>query len=188
MRLIVGIGNPGEKYEDTRHNVGFLVLDKIAKSEKCEFEFDKSFNSEITRCKIANKPSLLAKPHTFVNKSGDAVKKLKLKNKIKPEDIIVVQDDLDIDFGKFKMSFSRNSGGHKGVESIIQALKTNKFWRLRIGLANTKLKKARQERKPGRGKIDSVGEFVLSKFTPAEKEKLKLIVKQALQRFEGLPK
>ena len=200
MKLIIGLGNPGEEYNGTRHNVGFFVLDKIAKDEGCEFSFDKSFNAEMAKCKVSDKPSILVKPYTFVNKSGDAVKKLKLKFKIKPENIIVIHDDLDIDFGNFKLSFARNSGGHRGIESIIKALKTNKFWRLRIGLANAKLKATRHEqkkknvstRKASRGssilpsKIGRVGEFVLSKFTPAEQEKLRLLIKKALTRLENI--
>jgi|SRR3989344_7571227 len=185
MKLIIGLGNPGQEYDNTRHNVGFFILDKIAKSEDCEFSFEKIFNAEIAKCKVADKPSILAKPHTFVNKSGDAVKKLKLKFKIKPKDIIVIHDDLDIEFGNFKLSFARNSGGHRGIESIIKALKTNEFWRVRIGLANTKLKSARKS-KPKKGAVNSVGEFVLSKFTPAEQEKLKLVIKKSLERLENI--
>ncbi|MDP3954604.1 MAG: aminoacyl-tRNA hydrolase [bacterium] len=185
MRLIIGLGNPGEEYNGTRHNVGFFVLDKIAKDEECDFNFDKSFNAELAKCKVSGKPSILVKPYTFVNKSGDAVKKLKLKFKIKPENIIVIHDDLDIDFGNFKLSFARSSGGHRGIESIIKALKTNKFWRLRIGLANTKLKSARRS-KAKKGGVNGVGEFVLSKFTPAEQDKLKLLIKKALARLENI--
>ena len=192
MYLIIGLGNPGEEYENTRHNVGFLVLDKIAKSGRlvngqdiCQFKFDKSFNSETTKCKVFAKPSILAKPHTFVNNSGTAVKKLKLKYKVKSENIIIIHDDLDIDFGNIKLSFAKNSGGHNGVESIIKALKTNKFWRLRIGLAGRKLQIARRSKSKKDG-INDVGKFVLSRFSPSEKDKFKLVTKKALQRLENL--
>lgn len=107
----------------------------------------------------------------YVNNSGLAVKKLN----VKPENLIVAHDDLDIEFGKFKLSFDRNSGGHKGVDSIIKALKTKKFWRLRFGIANSKLKAAR-----AKGKVP---DFVLSKFTPTEQKQLKSIFKGAHDRI-----
>lgn len=183
MRLIIGLGNPGSEYENTRHNIGFFVLDKIAKEADANFEFDKKINAETTKSKFGGKPALLVKPHTFVNKSGETVKKLKLKYKVKPEDIVIIHDDLDIESGNFKMSFARNSGGHRGVESIISHLKTNKFWRLRFGVANRQLNTARKS-KPKKNEVNPVGLFVLSKFTPAELKELNLVIKKALQRLE----
>lgn len=203
MKLIIGLGNPGEEYEGTRHNVGFWVVDTIARQEGKEFEFNKKLNVEvakISRLKISRLnldisrfnlgkskaekggPFILAKPQTFVNKSGEAVKKLKLFYKAKSEDIVVVHDDLDIEFGNFKLSFAKDSGGHRGVQSIIDALKTNKFWRLRIGTANRKLTTARHQRTL-KQKKESVGQFVLSKFTPVEQIELKKVIKKAVVRL-----
>lgn len=184
MRLIIGLGNPGEEYENTRHNVGFLLVDEIARKEEAVFSFEKKLNAEIAKTKLGSKPAVLVKPHTFVNKSGDAVRKAKLFYKTKLADIVVVHDDLDIEFGNFKMSFSKDSGGHRGVQSIIDALKTNKFWRLRIGTANRRLTTARHQ-KTLKAKKESVGNFVLSRFTPAEQTEVKKLVKKALERLTG---
>lgn len=182
MRLIIGLGNPGKEYEETRHNVGFWVVDTIARQDSVEFELNKKLNAEVAKAKLDGKPIILAKLQTFVNKSGEAVKKLKLFYKAKPEDIVVVHDDLDIEFGNFKLSFAKDSGGHRGVQSIIDHLKTNKFWRLRIGTANRKLTSARHQ-KTLKAKKESVGQFVLSKFTPLEQQKLKKLLKEALEKL-----
>jgi PTH1 family peptidyl-tRNA hydrolase len=185
MKLIVGIGNPGEEYDGTRHNIGFEVLDVIAKESEAKFAYEKKFDSEIAKGRFADKPVILVKPFTYVNKSGEVVRKLKLFYKLKPEDIIVIQDDLDIEFGEFKVSFEKDSGGHRGVQSIIDNLKSKKFWRLRIGTANRKLSAAR--RQPNlKAKKESVGSFVLSRFTPSEKTELKKIIKKALERLSEI--
>ncbi len=149
MKLLFGIGNPDKEYDGTRHNVGRAFV-----------AHEHGYESDV-----------------FVNNSGGAVKKLKAKLKVKNEDIIIAHDDLDIEFGKFKLSFDRNSAGHKGVQSIIDALKTKKFWRLRFGIANSKLKGARAAGK--------VPEFVLSKFTPTEQKQLADIFKQAHDRINN---
>ncbi|MEK7153954.1 MAG: aminoacyl-tRNA hydrolase, partial [Patescibacteria group bacterium] len=192
MRLIIGLGNPGEEYENSRHCVGFVAVDEIAKKEGAKFSFEKKFNAEVTKSRFNDKPVILAKPFTFVNKSGEAVRKLKLFYKIKPADVIVIHDDLDIEFGSFKLSFAKHSGGHRGVQSVIDGLKTDKFWRLRIGTANKRLAQIRKmvkvpTRKASRGssisrreigtKKEAVGDFVLSRFTPAEQSELKKIIK-----------
>jgi PTH1 family peptidyl-tRNA hydrolase len=182
MKLIIGLGNPGEEYENSRHCVGFVVVDEIARAAGSKFSFEKKFNAEVTKSRFNNRPAILAKPFTFVNKSGEAVRKLKLFYKIKPADIIVIHDDLDIEFGSFKLSFAKHSGGHRGVQSVIDGLKTDKFWRLRIGTANRKLTTARHQRTL-KAKKESVGDFVLSRFTPNEQSELKKIIKRALERL-----
>ena len=182
MRLIIGLGNPGEEYENTRHNVGFAVVEAIARKEDAEFSFEKKFNAEVAKVRFNNKPTMLIKPYTFVNKSGETVRKARLFYKAKLADIMVVHDDLDIEFGNFKLSFGKDSGGHRGVQSIIDALKTNKFWRLRIGTANRKLKTARHQ-STLKAKKESVGNFVLSRFTPTEQTELKKVIKKALERL-----
>lgn len=183
--MIVGLGNVGQEYENTRHNVGFEIVDKIAKESGAKFDFDKKVDAETGKGKIGNKPLIFAKPHTFVNKSGEAIKKLKTKYKVKSEDIVVIHDDLDIEFGNFKLSLGKDSGGHRGIQSVIDHLKTNKFWRLRIGTANRKLNSARH-RKTLKGKKEAVGSFVLSKFTPTEQTELKKVIKQAIQRLKQI--
>src|SRR3989344_8244346 len=99
MKLIIGLGNPGEEYENTRHNVGFEVVDTIARKEDAGFSFEKKLNAEVVKVRFDGKPAVLVKPQTFVNKSGEAVRKLKLFYKVKPDDIVVIHDDLDIEFG-----------------------------------------------------------------------------------------
>ncbi|MBI2674656.1 MAG: aminoacyl-tRNA hydrolase [Candidatus Yanofskybacteria bacterium] len=194
IKLIIGIGNPDLEYQNTRHNVGFMFLDYLAKKlEANDFEFDKKSNSLITKAKLETAPTpkgrgsdrsvgvILAKPQTYVNKSGEAVKKLAKTYNLKPNDLIVVHDDLDIPFGNIKLSFDKNSGGHKGVESIMRALKTKKFYRLRIGLAKPALAKARQGSEKKRDEF--VVKLVLSKFTPAEQETLKKIFKEGHEKI-----
>lgn len=180
MKLIIGLGNPGEEYENSRHCVGFVIVDEIARKEGSKFSFEKKFNAEVAKSRFNGRPAILAKPFTFVNKSGEAARKLKLFYKIKPADIIVIHDDLDIEFGSFKLSFAKHSGGHRGVQSVIDGLKTDKFWRLRIGTANRKLTTARHQRTL-KAKKESVGNFVLSRFTPNEQAELKKIIKKALE-------
>ena len=182
MKLIIGLGNPGEEYRDMRHNIGFVTIDNIAKQSGANFSFEKKFNAEVAKARFLNKPVILARPRTFVNKSGEAVKKLKTFYKAKPEDIIIVRDDLDIEFGESKLSLGKGSGGHRGLESIIKSLKTEKFWQLKIGTANRNLAKARHQ-KNLKTKKESVGNFVLSRFTPSEQTELKKVVKYALAKL-----
>lgn len=216
IKLMVGVGNPDEQYQNTRHNVGFMFLDFLIKNlltgkinkfptkdrPVTVWEFDKKTNSLITkadsrslasgttpqtsRSKASGKSFLiiLAKPQTYVNKSGEAIKKLILSYKLKIENLIVVHDDLDIPFGNTKISFDKNSGGHKGVESIIKALKTKKFYRLRIGLAKTSLKKARQQ--PDKKRDEFIRNYVLSKFTPTEKESLENIFNGSYNKLASI--
>ena len=182
IKLIIGIGNPDEQYQNTRHNVGFMFLDFLAK--KCgtnEWKSEKKNNSEILQSKLYNKPVVLVKPQTYVNKTGEAVIKLRNFLKIKPDQILIIQDDLDIAFGNTKISFDRNSGGHKGIESIMRSLKTKKFYRLRIGLATTNLKKARQQTDKKRDEF--IVKMVLSKFTLSEQERLKKIFKEGFDKI-----
>ena len=115
-RLIIGLGNPGKEYEKTYHNAGFLFVDYLINSQL-----------PITNYK-------LLKTDVYMNQSGNFVKKTLKKYKIKPEEILIVHDDSDIELGKYKISFGRGSAGHNGVQSIIDALKTKNFWRLRIGI------------------------------------------------------
>jgi len=181
IKLIVGLGNPEKKYENTRHNTGFLFVDKVVeKFNAAEFTYNKKLKAEISEFKIENFPAerdpasreklkiLFAKPQTFINKSGDAVLALSKFYKIKPENILVVHDDIDILWSNFKFSFGRSSAGHKGVESIIKALKTKNFWRLRIGIQlSTK-------------KHISANKIILKKFTPAELKTLNQTIKKII--------
>src|SRR5947207_2981977 len=111
MKLIIGIGNPEQEYADTRHNIGFMFLDYVAKKiDANDFELDKKSNAMVTKSKIDKTPVVLAKPLSYVNKSGEVVGKLAKLYKVKVKDVIVIQDELDIEFGAFKNSFDKSSG------------------------------------------------------------------------------
>jgi len=166
MKVICGLGNPGKEFKFTRHNLGFLVLDNFQKENSFpDFKFSEKFLSEISRKKIGGTEILLLKPQTFMNNSGKAIKKIFSHYKIEPQNLCLVHDDLDLPFGKIKISFKRGSGGHKGVQSIIDEISTKDFWRIRIGI--------------GRPKNKKVEKFVLEKFGKKEREKLKEILKFA---------
>jgi PTH1 family peptidyl-tRNA hydrolase len=182
MKLIVGIGNPDPHYAETRHNVGWQFLDWLNRKYKGgKFEENKKLLGSVAKVDIDGFKSWLLKPSTYVNESGKAVAKAKPWAKAKNEDIIIVHDDLDIPSGMCKLSFEKNSGGHKGVESIIKALKTTKFFRIRIGTGVRALDKARGESDKKRDAF--VHDFVLHAFTPAQREELKGVFKDCEVRL-----
>jgi PTH1 family peptidyl-tRNA hydrolase len=179
---IVGLGNPGQEYEDTRHNTGWMAVDALLKRidlDKEEWKDDKKTKSDIAKAKVGKNTVLLIKPKTFMNKSGDAVRSL-IKTKKAAETLVVVYDDMDIPFGKIKISFNKSSGGHRGVENIIKAVKTEAFIRMRVGICPTtssgKLKKPQGE--------EAVIKLILGKFKPAEKDEWKKIMKKAGEGLE----
>ena len=130
IKIIVGLGNPDKKYENTYHNVGKLMLDYLIKKIECE---SRSMKHELFEFyKLNNR--IIVKPLTFMNESGKAVKAALDYFKLKPEEMLIVHDDSDIELGKYKISFARGSAGHKGIKSIIKSLGTKNFWRLRIGI------------------------------------------------------
>ena len=133
MKLIIGLGNPGKEYKKTRHNAGFLTIDKIISNIQYPISSSK-FNADISQGIIDDEKIILAKPQTFMNNSGQAVRAVLDYYKIDPKDIIVIHDDLDIPLGEYKISKNKNSGGHKGVQSIIDHLGTKDFTRFRIGI------------------------------------------------------
>ena len=181
MKIIVGLGNPGKEYESTRHSIGFKILDYINKQYGGDFEFDKKSNSEMSEVKINGSKVLLAKPQTFVNNSGKALKILNTIYHIQNTNFVVVHDDLDIPFGKVKVSFGRSSAGHRGVESIIKALKTDKFYRVRFGTFGAKLSKIRKI-KDKRKRTKEMNDFVVGPFSPSEKQKLNKLIKAAAEK------
>jgi PTH1 family peptidyl-tRNA hydrolase len=146
-----------------------------------EWKDDKKANAEIAKIKVGKNTALLMKPNTFMNKSGNAVGKF-IKSKKAAETLVVIHDDMDIPFGKIKLSFNKSSGGHRGVESIMRAVKTEGFIRMRIGIspANAKgiVKKPQGEK--------AVGDFILGKFKPSEQDDLKKIMKNAAMGLEAV--
>jgi PTH1 family peptidyl-tRNA hydrolase len=135
VKLIVGLGNPGIEYESTPHNLGFLAIDRIADDLGVEVR-NRQCRALTARAVMGDEPVLLAKPETFMNLSGDSVRALVAKHEAKPEsDLIVIQDELDFPWGTLRIHRQRSSAGHNGVESIIEALGTQDFLRIRIGVA-----------------------------------------------------
>ena len=136
MRLIVGLGNPGAQYENTRHNAGFMVLDEVA--GKFGIPVDKNkFDVRYGRGCIENHAVMLAKPMAYMNRSGWPVQKLAAYYKINSRDLIVVHDDIDLAFGRLKIKEKGGHGGHKGLKSIINAVGEDEFVRLRIGVGRS---------------------------------------------------
>jgi PTH1 family peptidyl-tRNA hydrolase len=133
-QLIVGLGNPGEKYKKTRHNIGFILLDSLAQKMGVSFEFNSDFNAEIAEIKQRKEKVILCKSQTFMNNSGRAVSKIINYYKIDLENLLVIQDEIDLPFGKTKFSTNSSSAGHKGIQSIIDHLGTQDFQRLRFGI------------------------------------------------------
>ncbi len=135
MKLIVGLGNPGIEYESTPHNLGFLAIDRIADDLGVKVR-NRQCRALTARAVMGDEPVLLAKPETFMNLSGDSVRALVAKHEAKPEsDLIVIQDELDFPLGTLRIHRQRSSAGHNGIESIIEALGTQDFLRIRIGVA-----------------------------------------------------
>ena len=171
--VIVGLGNPGEEYTSTRHNAGRMALEYIAeKRSDVQWKIDKSAKATVLKTEIGTNKAVFVLPDTYMNKSGSAVLKY-VKSVKAAERMIVVYDDLDLPLGTIKVSFNRGSGGHKGVESIMRAVKTKMFTRIRIGVSRStssgKIKKPDGE--------DEVIDYILAKFKPAEVIELKKIFK-----------
>ncbi|MDP2593340.1 MAG: aminoacyl-tRNA hydrolase [bacterium] len=180
MLYIIGLGNPGEEYKNTRHNAGFLAVDAFAeKIGADEWKQDKKKKAEIVFGAVGKKKLALVKPQTFMNRSGSSVSAF-VKDKKAAEKMVVVHDDLDIPLGKFKISFGKSSGGHRGVESVIKAVKTKNFVRVRIGISPTA--PSGKIKKPPPTKV--VEEFIVKDFKPAEAETFKKAVKKICEAFE----
>jgi len=172
MFLIVGLGNPGKKFEKTRHNVGFRVVNEFAKKNNFpDFKISKKFNALISEGEFNNEKVILAKSQTFMNLSGKAVKKLVSSFRFQVSGLWVVHDDIDLPLGKIRISVGRGAAGHKGVESIIKELKTKNFVRFRVGV----------KPKTSNLKPETLDRFVLQKFTREEEKILKKIIKKTIE-------
>ena len=167
MKLIVGLGNPGEKYSKVRHNLGFMVLDELVDS----WEENKKLKSLIFK----KDDLILAKPLTYMNNSGLAVKILTTYYKIHNTDLIIIHDDLDLMLGQIKVRVGGSAAGHHGVESIIQALGTDQFTRVRLGIGNQKSHSGEHQRVHFEAE-----KFVMKPFEPGELPKVKHMIKQAV--------
>jgi PTH1 family peptidyl-tRNA hydrolase len=181
--VIVGLGNPGEEYTDTRHNTGRIVLKLAIKNfDFGEFKIDKKNQALTSDGKIAKQSVKVLMPETFMNKSGNSLKTLITSEK-KSKELVVIHDDLDLPIGSVRISFNRGAGGHRGVESIIRAIKTEKFIRIKIGISpktpSGKTKKPKSEK---------VGDFILGKFKPEEMSELKKVAKKVGEALELMVK
>lgn len=171
MKLIIGLGNPGNHYAKTRHNVGFMAVNLLSRNKPldCEdWKINKKFNAETAVS--GDRKILLFKPLTFMNESGKAVKAALNFFKLQPEDIFVFHDDLDIPFGSYKIQKRRGSAGHNGIESLFAHLGTRDFTRIRIGIAND------ERHKNG-------ADFVLSPFTAKEQKFLPATLTRAAEEL-----
>jgi PTH1 family peptidyl-tRNA hydrolase len=185
MFYIVGLGNPGEEYEKSRHNIGRMSVSSFAKGKDfSEFENDKKSKSLLSKGIVGKEKVFLVLPETFMNKSGTAisafVKPKDPKSKKGIENVVVVYDDLDLPVGTMKISYNKGTGGHRGLESIVKALKTKEFARIRIGVSSTtasgKIKKPIGEEK--------VLDFILGKVKDSEMVELKKVFKKVNEALE----
>ena len=179
MKLVVGLGNPGKEYENTRHNVGFIVLDFML-GKKIEWKQSNGTKALYFKDSIGNKTAEYLKPTTFMNNSGIAVSYVREKHKLSLNDIVVIYDDIDLPLGIMKISFDRSSGGHNGLDSVIKKLKSKEFVRIRIGIAphtpSGKTKKPKGE--------DKVLKFLLGEFKKAELDEIKKLSKKVAEAVE----
>lgn len=171
--IIVGLGNPGEEYEQTRHNTGRIMVEAFRKiNDFPEWEKDKKLNALTSEGKVGKEKVLLVLPETMMNNSGKSLLPL-VKSVKAAKSVIVIYDDLDLPLGLAKISFNRGSGGHRGVESIIKTLKTREFARVRVGISKKKKIPA-----------EKVNDFILGKFSPAEFAELKKLQKKTNAALE----
>ena len=173
MKLIVGLGNPGRDYHWTRHNVGFLLVERVAEKNGIDLP-KRGLKSIYGRGKIGKKDVILAKPQTFMNLSGEAVQRLLRFFKIPPEDLIVLHDDLDLPLGKIRIRLQGGAGGHKGIKSIIESLGVDVFVRFKVGIGRPV--------KAGQDPAD----FVLEPLSGGEREEFKEMVNRNAEAVEIL--
>jgi len=169
IRAIIGLGNPGKKYEGTRHNIGFKIVDEFLTLKGEIISFDK-YGGVYSAKNIAGRKIHFLKPMTYMNLSGTAVKRLTDSENIEPSEILVVQDDMDFELGCVKLKLGGGSAGHNGIESIMSSLQTSDFARLRVGI--------------GRAEETSTIDHVLDKFKDTELEELKKSVSLSFEAIK----
>jgi peptidyl-tRNA hydrolase, PTH1 family len=155
MKLVVGIGNPGEEYVGTRHNVGFDVVDRVASRNRCALERDKRLNARVGRCRLGEEDAILVEPLSYVNLTGPVVAQVCREREIPVKDVLLVCDDYHLPLGELRVRLQGSAGGHNGLRSVIGSLGTDAFCRLRVGIG---------EAPPG-GAVD----YVLTRFRPSER-------------------
>ncbi|MBI2327578.1 aminoacyl-tRNA hydrolase [Candidatus Curtissbacteria bacterium] len=178
MKLIAGLGNPGEKFKNNRHNVGFKVVDDFSRSNGLSWRY----SQDLMCYWIKTVQYVLIKPVTYMNKAGQSIKSVCDFYKIEPKDVLVIADDLDLPLGKIRMTFNGSAGGHHGIESTVESLSTMDFARLRIGIGPLG---PIGESGPPMSKEQKVIEHVLSDFSDSEKEKLGDIISRAIEAVQS---
>lgn len=171
MKLIIGLGNPGNEYKLTRHNIGFLVLEELVRSNNIKFKTSRRFNALIGEGTIGKKKTFLAMPQTFMNLSGHSVRSILSWLKIEACNMFVIMDDIALPFGEIRIRPEGSSGGHNGLNSIINSISTQEFPRMRLGIM-------------GRRNIKDLSNYVLDKFTKVEQKSLPDILYKASQACE----
>jgi PTH1 family peptidyl-tRNA hydrolase len=164
--LLVGLGNPGPKYDTTRHNVGFMVIDALAEAYDIRLESKSRFDAALGRGRIEGHPSVIAKPLSYMNRSGIPTQRIAAYYRISSKDLIVIHDDIDLAYGRIKIKEKGGHGGHNGLKSLIDAFGNGDFTRLRIGIG-----------RPETG--DGVTGHVLGRFHPDEQTDLNRIIRRS---------
>ncbi|WP_027501093.1 MULTISPECIES: aminoacyl-tRNA hydrolase [Rhodococcus] len=171
--LVVGLGNPGPQYERTRHNIGFMVVDALAARERARFTAHKKSGSDAVTLRIAGRQVIVAKPRSYMNLSGKPVAALARFFSVEPANLVVVHDELDLDFGTLRLKLGGGEGGHNGLRSISSAIGTKDYLRARVGIG----------RPPGR--MDPA-DYVLKPFSSVERKELDLVCEEAADAVELL--
>jgi len=166
MKIIVGLGNPGAQYENTPHSIGFEAVDRIAAEGGVVWEEKRQYKCLMTRVSIAGSPTLLVKPQTFINLSGDSVAPIVKYNNATANDLLVIQDDIDLAVGRLRIRKGGSCGGHNGIRNIIERLGTPDFTRLKIGV--------------GTDRVNVIG-HVLGKFDPKTRETMDAVLAEAVK-------
>jgi PTH1 family peptidyl-tRNA hydrolase len=177
MKLIIGLGNPGKDYAHNRHNVGFRCINHLAKLHSLNLK-QRQCQSQVGTGKIDSTRVLLAKPKTFVNLSGEAVRNLMRKHNIAISDLLVIHDDLDLPLGKIRLRQNGSSGGHKGIKSIISALGSQEFCRIKIGIGRS------PQDQSSKHDTKIVVNHVLSNFDSKEEQAIKPAIASAAEAVE----
>tara|TARA_B100000508_G_scaffold140846_2_gene143824 strand:- start:6067 stop:6648 length:582 start_codon:yes stop_codon:yes gene_type:complete len=180
MYYIIGLGNPGDKYQNTRHNVGRMALDHITGGD---WDKSKNANALYVRGMVGDEPVEYVAPETFMNRSGETINYIVKKHEAKPEEFIVVHDDIDLPFGEIKIAQGRGAGGNNGVDSIIKHLKSKNFARVRIGIAPTSFWTGKTKRPAGGGPLER---FVLKPFSKSEQKQLEEVLEKTKQAIETI--
>jgi len=166
MKLIIGLGNPGRAYANNRHNIGFIGINHLARSQGVKFD-RKQGRARIGTGKVAGSEVVLARPQTYMNQSGESVSRLVKRFNIGLDELIVIHDDLDLPLGKIRISHGSGSGGHKGINSIIEGLGSQDFIRLRVGVGRPDKAEASE---------DEIIAYVLSDFTPEQRKAISPVI------------